>query len=236
MRLITVRELDEIERISTQLAPYYNASWQAYVDLSQVEGPQQAQALLARIDADVRVVPRVRAAVRHNVEALYDMGVDAALSKSVIVKAPEARVAPMAHNEIGGQLDASTAPVDYAILAPQDADDGNASHREVFTIGQQGVASPARLAELVARLGVVHVVDTRAPAPSHGPWSRAELAPLLGERLVLPTGDSDAGNLISLLPVGRVLVFGSAKRPGDAPGRLAIGEEQLQRERGTHLP
>ncbi|HVC95431.1 MAG TPA: hypothetical protein VND64_17170 [Pirellulales bacterium] len=71
IKLTTVTELKEVVRIASTLAPFSAASWRAMVDLSFVENASQAFDLVKRVDADRYVVPRIKRAVRHNVEVLY---------------------------------------------------------------------------------------------------------------------------------------------------------------------
>lgn len=69
--LLNVPELGEVIRIASELAPFAAASWQAFVDLSLIENRAAALDLLARVEADSHVVPRVQRAVRHNVAVLF---------------------------------------------------------------------------------------------------------------------------------------------------------------------
>lgn len=69
--LTKVPALPQIVRVASELAPYKYASWQACVDLSLCEEKAEATELLARVEADPFVVPRVRRAVRHNISMLW---------------------------------------------------------------------------------------------------------------------------------------------------------------------
>ncbi|HUY31439.1 MAG TPA: hypothetical protein VMV69_01565 [Pirellulales bacterium] len=71
IKLTAATELKEVVRIASTLAPFSAASWRAMVDLSFVENASQAFDLVKRVDADGYVVPRIKEAIRHNVEALY---------------------------------------------------------------------------------------------------------------------------------------------------------------------
>jgi hypothetical protein len=63
--------VNDLLELSAALHPYSEASGRALDDLSLVETKAQAVALMAQVDADIYVVPRVKNAIRHNLVALY---------------------------------------------------------------------------------------------------------------------------------------------------------------------
>lgn len=103
------------------------------------------------------------------------------------------------------------------------------SRREVFTIGRQGVTSPASLCDIVSRLGVAHLVDTRESLPSRGAWSQQELRRLFGQQFEPLPVDTPLSSMISALQ-GRILVLQSTKNPLKSPGRINLGDEHPEWE------
>lgn len=103
------------------------------------------------------------------------------------------------------------------------------ARREIFTIGQKGLASPASLQEVVDSLGIEHIIDLRGDLPSRGMWSQPELTKIFGSRLVPSLGDTDLASMIATLP-GRILALGAVKDPGEAPGRLDLGDQHPEWE------
>jgi hypothetical protein len=231
--LVNATTVEAVLRIAHDLAPYGLASWNALVDLAAVETPVDAQVLLARVMADPHVVPRVRQAIARNSALLHgsdqhDGGIVTQGNHAVVV--PRDLVSASATRLVNSYEGASvTTQDDSSSVAPPESGAANEAHREVFTIGEKGLASPARLAQLVANLGIAHVVDVRVPPPRQGKWTSVELAKLLDNRLVAMPEGSDASDLIDMLPSGRVLVLGSAKVPACAPRRLALGDEHPAR-------
>jgi hypothetical protein len=227
--LASATTIDAVLRIAQDLAPYSLASWNALVDLATVQTAAEAQALLARVTADPHVVPRVRQALEQNISLLY--GGAKCAEAGATQDRPCAEV-PAELRSVNVLDPVNLYKGDVAIMqdpclppAFPETDLTEEGCREIFTIGEKGLATPARLAELVANLGVVHLVDVRTPPPRRGKWTTTELDKLLENRLVTPLPGSDACTVIAGLSLGRILVLGGAKSPLDAPVRLSIGDE-----------
>jgi hypothetical protein len=72
LSLQTEDQLPRIVEIAAELTPFFKASWDAFVELSNAETKSQALEVLARVEKDPHVVPRVKRAVRHNIVALFE--------------------------------------------------------------------------------------------------------------------------------------------------------------------
>lgn len=105
----------------------------------------------------------------------------------------------------------------------------DSSRREVFTIGQRGIHSPASLLELLTVLEISHVVDLRDKPPSRGAWSQTDLSVLLGSRLLAHPRGADPAPTIAALS-GRILVLGTVKDPWLAEGRQDFGDRHPEWE------
>jgi hypothetical protein len=63
--------VEHIKEVVVELAPLLDASWDALEAPARVTGPRDARALLAKVEANPNVVPRVKRIVRANLERLY---------------------------------------------------------------------------------------------------------------------------------------------------------------------
>lgn len=69
--LQSVSQLKGVKQIISSLVPFRAASWKALEALSEVRDKCEAIQLLAKVDANRHVVPRVKQAVRHNITQLF---------------------------------------------------------------------------------------------------------------------------------------------------------------------
>lgn len=102
------------------------------------------------------------------------------------------------------------------------------STRRVFTVGQMGLPSLDKLAELALWLGVSAVLDTRTQPPKKGPWTTAGVegatltgagCPVVRSNVATPIADQ-----IAALPAGSVLLLGMDWAPGDNAAFMALAE------------
>lgn len=103
------------------------------------------------------------------------------------------------------------------------------SRREIFTIGQKGVVSPASLRDIVAALGIEIIIDIRANPPSRGAWSQSELRAFFGPQYLPFERGGDLSAVIASLR-GRVLLLESLKDPWESPERIGLGDEHPEWE------